>query len=32
VSVGQQLNALLADIDVAATQTSFEYGREALYA
>ncbi|WP_351017997.1 uroporphyrinogen-III C-methyltransferase [Shewanella sp. AC91-MNA-CIBAN-0169] len=32
VSVGQQLNALLADIDVAVTQTSFEYGREALYA
>ncbi|MBO1895082.1 uroporphyrinogen-III C-methyltransferase [Shewanella sp. BF02_Schw] len=32
VSVGQQLNALLADIDVAATQPPLEYGYEALYA
>ncbi|MGI1999226.1 uroporphyrinogen-III C-methyltransferase [Shewanella frigidimarina] len=32
VSVGQQLNALLADIDVDATQPPLEYGYEALYA
>lgn len=32
VSVGQRLNALLADIDVAATQPPLEYGYEALYA